>query len=68
MLHEFNIPRMDTTSVNPIWQQDQSTLQRPIAMLAFYLPKQQIMSNLRLLPQCEVFTLLRCYGALIGIY
>jgi len=50
MLHDFNIPRTDTTSVNPIWQHDQSTLQWPVAMLAFQLPKQQIMSNLRLLP------------------
>jgi len=40
MFHDFNIPQTDTTSVNPIWQQDQSTLQWLRAMLAFQIPKQ----------------------------
>jgi len=42
MLRNFNIPQTDTTSVNPVWQQDQSTLQWLGAMLAFQLPNNKL--------------------------
>lgn len=49
----LNIQGTDTTSANPILQQEQSTLQWLGAVLAFQLSKQQIMSKLRLLLWCK---------------